>query len=153
MAKLNEYTNRKMTYLDGDIVRLNLSQGLGFSEKDRSINVRRIGFCCAEITKHGGIAVAANIAPFIEDRIYNREKISSVGHYIEIFVNTSLDNCEKRDVKGLYKLARKGVIKEFTGISSRFDKPENSEIILNDTNSIEENVNLVIDYLIKKELI
>tara|TARA_B100000886_G_scaffold336968_1_gene296760 strand:+ start:4039 stop:5730 length:1692 start_codon:yes stop_codon:yes gene_type:complete len=153
MAKLNEYTNRKMSYLDGDIVRLNLSQGLGFSEKDRSINVRRIGFCCAEITKHGGIAVAANIAPFKEDRIYNREKISSEGHYIEIFVDTSLDNCEKRDVKGLYKLARKGVIKEFTGITSRFDKPENVELVLSDKNTIEQNVNLVIDYLKNNGLI
>tara|TARA_B100001248_G_C27397682_1_gene466892 strand:- start:1111 stop:2802 length:1692 start_codon:yes stop_codon:yes gene_type:complete len=153
MAKLNEYTNRKITYLDGDIVRLNLSQGLGFSEQDRSINVRRIGFCCNEVTKHGGIAVAANIAPFEEDRKYNREQISTNGHYIEIFVNTSLENCEKRDVKGLYKLARKGIIKEFTGITSRFDVPKNSEIIINDKNKIESNVDIIIDYLRNKDLI
>ena len=119
---------------------------MGWDCNSCSINVRRIGFCCSEITKHGGIAVAANIAPFKEDRIYNREKISSNGHYIEIFVDTSLDNCEKRDVKGLYKLARKGVIKEFTGITSRFDKPENVELVLNDKNTIEQNVDLVINY-------
>ena len=153
MAKLNELTNRKISYYDGDIVRLNLSQGLGFSEKDRSINVRRIGFVCAETVKHGGIAVAANIAPFEEDREYNREKISNEGHYIEIFVNTTIEECEKRDVKGLYKLARQGVIKEFTGISSRFDIPTNSELILDDKKSIEENVNIVIKYIKDKGLV
>ena len=153
MAKLNELTNRKISYYDGDIVRLNLSQGLGFSEKDRSINVRRIGFVCAETVKHGGIAVAANIAPFEEDREYNREKITNEGHYIEIFVNTSIEECEKRDVKGLYKLARQGVIKDFTGISSRFDIPKNCEIILDDKKSIEENVNIVISYIKDKGLV
>ena len=153
MAKLNELTNRKISYYDGDIVRLNLSQGLGFSEKDRSINVRRIGFVCAETVRHGGIAVAANIAPFEEDRQYNREKISNEGHYIEIFVNTSIEECEKRDVKGLYKLARQGIIKDFTGISSRFDIPKNCEITLDDKKSIEENVNLVIGYIKDKGLV
>ncbi len=153
MAKLNELTNRKISYYDGDIVRLNLSQGLGFSEKDRSINVRRIGFVCAETVKHGGIAVAANIAPFEEDRQYNREKISNEGHYIEIFVNTSVEECEKRDVKGLYKLARQGIIKDFTGISSRFDVPKNCELILDDKKSIEENVNKVISYIKDKGLV
>lgn len=153
MAKLNELTNRKISYYDGDIVRLNLSQGLGFSEKDRSINVRRIGFVCAETVRHGGIAVAANIAPFEEDRQYNREKISNEGHYIEIFVNTSIEECEKRDVKGLYKLARQGIIKDFTGISSRFDIPKNCEITLDDKKSIEENVNVVISYIKDKGLV
>ena len=153
MAKLNELTNRKISYYDGDIIRLNLSQGLGFSEKDRSINVRRIGFVCAETVKHGGIAVAANIAPFEEDREYNREKISNEGHYIEIFVNTSIEECEKRDVKGLYKLARQGVIKEFTGISSRFDIPKDCELTLDDKKSIEENVNIVIKYIKDKGLV
>lgn len=153
MAKLNELTNRKISYYDGDIVRLNLSQGLGFSEKDRSINVRRIGFVCAETVKHGGIAVAANIAPFEEDRKYNRDKISNEGHYIEIFVNTSIEECEKRDVKGLYKLARQGVIKDFTGISSRFDIPTDCDLTLDDKESIEENVDIVIKYIKDKGLV
>lgn len=153
MAKLKELSNRNISYYDGDIVRLNLSQGLGFSEKDRSINVRRIGFVCTETTKHGGIAIAANIAPFKEDREFNREKISSVGHYIEIFVDTDIEECERRDVKGLYKLARQGVVKDFTGISSRFDRPENAEIVLSNNKTIEENVDLVINYLKDKNLI
>ena len=153
MAKLNELTNRSLTFLDGDIVRLNLSQGLGFSPEDRSINVRRIGFVCSEVVKHGGIAVAANIAPFASDREFNKEKINSNGHYIEIFVDTSIEYCEKRDVKGLYKLAREGIIKEFTGISSPFEKPKNPNIILLGSNTIEENVDKVITYLKDNNLI
>ncbi len=153
IAKLNELTNRNISYLDGDIVRLNLSQGLGFSLSDRSINVRRIGFVCSEITKHGGIAVAANIAPIKEDREYNRSKISDVGNYIEIFVNSSLDTCEKRDAKGLYQLARRGIIKDFTGINSKFDIPNHPEIILEDKNSISDNVSQVIKYLQQRRLI
>ena len=137
-TSLLDYEN--VLYLDGDIVRLNLSQGLGFSPEDRSINVRRIGFVCSEVVKHGGVAVAANIAPFANDREFNKGKINSIGHYIEIFVDTTIDDCEKRDVKGLYKLAREGVIKEFTGISSPFEKPENPNIILSGSKSIEENV-------------
>ena len=153
MSKLGELTNRKISYLDGDIVRLNLSQGLGFSLSDRSINVRRIGFVCSEVTRHGGIAVAANIAPLEKDRKINREKIEVEGHYIEIFVNSSIENCRKRDVKGLYKLAEKGIIKEFTGISSPFEKPLNPEIVLVDEQTIEENVNIVVDYLKEKNLV
>ena len=153
MAKLNELTNRSLTYLDGDIVRLNLSQGLGFSPEDRSINVRRIGFVCSEVVKHGGVTVAANIAPFANDREFNKENISKNGHYIEIFVDTSIEDCEKRDVKGLYKLAREGIIKEFTGISSPFENPENPDITLLGSNTIEENVNKVINYLKDKNLI
>ena len=153
MAKLKELSDRNITYLDGDIVRLNLSQGLGFSLPDRSINVRRIGFVCSEVALHGGIAVAANIAPIVDDREYNRQLISKHGNYVEIFVDTSIEECEKRDVKGLYSLARKGIIKDFTGISSRFDRPENSEIILNNSLSIDECVNTVINYLKDKNLI
>lgn len=153
ISKLRELTNRKISYYDGDIIRLNLSQGLGFNKRDRSINVRRIGFVCAETTKHGGIAVAANIAPFKEDREYNREKISKEGNYIEIFVDTDIDECEKRDVKGFYKLAKEGILKDFTGISSRFDRADNAEIVLKSDNSIEENVNKIIDYLKDKRLI
>lgn len=147
ISRLNELTNREVTYLDGDIVRRNLSKGLGFSKEDRSTNVRRIGFLCSEVTKHNGIAVAANIAPYEEDREYNRKNISSNGNYIEIFVNTSLEECENRDVKGLYKLARQGVIKQFTGISDPFEAPVNPEIILNGEDSIEKSVDIVINYL------
>ncbi len=153
MSKLQELTNKSITYLDGDIVRLHLSQGLGFSQKDRSINIRRIGFVSSEIVKHGGVAVAANIAPYEKDRNINRDKISSNGEYIEIFVNSSIEECEKRDVKGLYKLAREGVIKEFTGISDPFEIPENCELVLNGSESIEKNVNKIINYLQNRGLI
>ena len=153
ISKLRELSNKQISYFDGDIVRLNLSKGLGFNEQDRSINVRRIGFVCSEVTKHGGIAVAANIAPFKEDREFNRKKISDVGNYIEIFVDTEIEECEKRDVKGLYKLARDGLLQEFTGISSRFDIADDAELILKNDSSIEDNVNKVINYLKMKELI
>ena len=153
ISKLRELSNKEISYFDGDIVRLNLSKGLGFNEQDRSINVRRIGFVCSEVTKHGGIAVAANIAPFKEDREFNRKKISDVGNYIEIFVDTEIEECEKRDVKGLYKLARDGLLQEFTGISSRFDRADDAELILKNDSSIEDNVNKVINYLKMKELI
>ena len=136
ISKLRELSNKQISYFDGDIVRLNLSKGLGFNEQDRSINVRRIGFVCSEVTKHGGIAVAANIAPFKEDREFNRKKISDVGNYIEIFVDTEIEECEKRDVKGLYKLARDGLLQEFTGISSRFDRADDAELILKNDSSI-----------------
>jgi sulfate adenylyltransferase len=153
ISKLNELTNREITYLDGDIVRRNLSKGLGFSKEDRSTNVRRIGFLCAEVNKHNGIAVAANIAPYEEDREINRKSISSNGNYIEIFVNTSLDVCEERDIKGLYKLARQGIIKQFTGISDPFEEPYNAEIVLNGTDTIEKSVDTVINYLIDQGLL
>lgn len=153
ISKLRELSNKEISYFDGDIVRLNLSKGLGFNEQDRSINVRRIGFVCSEVTKHGGIAVAANIAPFKEDREFNRKKISDVGNYIEIFVDTEIEECEKRDVKGLYKLARDGLLQEFTGISSRFDRADDAELILKNDSSIEDNVNKVINYLKMKEFI
>ena len=128
---MEKYPDREITVLDGDIVRQNLCKGLGFSKTDRSINVRRIGYVASEIVKHGGIAICANIAPYNEDRLANRKLIESIGgKYIEIWVNTPLEICEKRDVKGLYKLAREGKIKEFTGISDPFEEPTNPELII-----------------------
>ena len=153
ISKLQELTTRTITFLDGDIVRLHLSKGLGFSEKDRSINIQRIGYVASEVVKHGGVTIAANIAPFERDRNINRDKISANGEYIEVFVKTPLEICEQRDVKGLYKLARKGVIKEFTGISSPFEEPKNCELVINGVENMEDNINLIVNYLKKKELI
>lgn len=135
------------TILDGDVVRNNLSKKLGFSKEDRSLNVRRIGYVSSEIVKHGGICLVANIAPYIKDRIYNRNLISKNGNYIEIFLNTSLEICEQRDIKGLYKLAREGKIKEFTGISDIFDISTNSELILDGNNNITNNINTIMNYI------
>ena len=124
LIKLLENGDRPVTLLDGDIVRTHLSSELGFSKEHRSINVKRIGFVASEITKNGGIAVCAPIAPYLSDRDSNRDLISSYGGYIEVFVNTSLEVCESRDSKGLYKLAREGKLKEFTGISDPYEKPK-----------------------------
>jgi len=131
LVKLLEEGSRPVTLLDGDIVRTHLSSELGFSKEHRSINVQRIGYVASEITKNGGIAICAPIAPYESDRRANRDLISKLGGFIEIHVNTSLEKCEERDVKGLYELARTGVIKEFTGISDPYEVPAKAEITVN----------------------
>jgi sulfate adenylyltransferase len=124
---IQEKYTQAITILDGDIVRKNLSKGLGFSKEDRSTNVRRIGYVAYEIVKHGGIVLCANIAPYEADRAFNRSLISSVGQYVEVFMDTPLEVCEKRDPKKLYEAARNGVIKNFTGISDPFEEPLSPE--------------------------
>jgi sulfate adenylyltransferase len=149
-AKLLELESyRKISFLDGDVIRQNLSKGLKFTKEDRSTNVRRIGYVNSEVVKHGGIALSANIAPYQDDRDFNRQLIESHGKYVEIYVNTSLEECERRDVKGLYKKARQGIIPQFTGISDPFEEPINPEIILdgNSEVSLMDNVNTIISYL------
>ena len=135
LIKFLEEGSRPVTLLDGDIVRTHLSSELGFSKEHRSLNVQRIGFVASEITKNGGIAICAPIAPYEHDRKINREMISKVGGFIEIFVNTSLEKCEERDSKGLYKLAREGKIKEFTGISDPYEEPKSPDILINSDGS------------------
>ena len=130
LIKLLENGNKPVTLLDGDIVRTHLSSELGFSKEHRSLNVKRIGYVASEITKNGGIAICAPIAPYEKDRSYNRNLISKLGGYIEIHVSTSLEKCEERDVKGLYKLARKGAVKEFTGVSDPYEAPQDAELVI-----------------------
>jgi len=130
LVKLLEDGRRPVTLLDGDIVRTNLSSELGFSKEHRSLNVRRIGFVASEITKNGGVAICAPIAPYEVDRRFNRELISRIGGYIEVHVSTPLEVCERRDVKGLYALARAGKVKHFTGIDDPYEAPENAEIVV-----------------------
>ena len=127
-AKLVEAGGRPVSLLDGDIVRQNLSSELGFSKAHRDLNIRRIGFVASEITKNGGIAICAPIAPYKETRRAVREMIEAQGAFIEIHVSTPLDVCESRDRKGLYAKARKGLIPEFTGISDPYEVPENPEM-------------------------
>ena len=134
-AKMIELGNRPVTLLDGDIVRHNLSSELGFSRNDRNINVRRISFVANEITKNGGIAICAPIAPYTTMRDDARALIEQHGAYIEIHVATSLEVCESRDRKGLYAKARNGIIPEFTGISDPYDVPESPELSI-DTNNV-----------------
>ncbi len=127
-AKLVESGGRPVTLLDGDVVRLNLSSELGFSKKHRDLNVKRIGFVASEITKNGGIAICAPIAPYTSTRRAVREVIEQHGAFIEIYVSTPLETCESRDRKGLYAKARQGLIPEFTGISDPYEVPDKAEI-------------------------
>ncbi|MEM6939506.1 MAG: bifunctional sulfate adenylyltransferase/adenylylsulfate kinase [Pseudomonadota bacterium] len=128
MVKLMEMGGRPVTLLDGDIVRKNLSSELGFSKEHRDLNIRRIGYVASEITKNGGIAICAPIAPYATTRRAVREEIEAFGAFVEVHVATSIEECERRDRKGLYKLARAGKIKEFTGISDPYDVPEAPEL-------------------------
>jgi sulfate adenylyltransferase len=127
-AKLIEAGGRPVSLLDGDIVRQNLSSELGFSKAHRDLNIRRIGFVASEITKNGGVAICAPIAPYQETRRAVRELIEQHGAFIEIHVSTPLEVCEARDRKGLYAKARKGIIPEFTGISDPYEVPERPEL-------------------------
>ncbi len=145
--KFLEMGTRPVTLLDGDIIRTHLSSELGFSKKHRSLNVQRIGFVASEITKNGGIAICAPIAPYSNDRKINKELISRVGGYIEVYVSTSLERCEERDSKGLYKLAREGKLKEFTGISDPYEKPKNPDIVINSDGS--KSPEELVDYIFK----
>ena len=146
-------TGRQISLLDGDIIRKNLSKGLGFSREDRSTNVRRIGYVASEIVKHNGIVICANIAPYEEDRTYNRHLITNHGHYIEVFMDTPLAVCEDRDVKGLYALARNGVLKEFTGISDPFNKPLLSDITISHQYGVMQCTDIILKKLREKQLI
>jgi sulfate adenylyltransferase len=148
LPKLLQIGGRPVTLLDGDIVRKNLSSELGFTKEHRDINILRIGYVASEITKNGGIAVCAPIAPYESTRSANRELIEPLGGYILVYVNTPIEECEKRDRKGLYAKARAGIIKEFTGISDPYDVPENAEIVIDTMElSPEEAVHKVLLYL------
>jgi sulfate adenylyltransferase len=133
LIKLLEDGSRPVTLLDGDIVRKHLSSELSFSKEHRDLNIRRIGFVAGEITKNGGIAICAPIAPYAATRREVREMVSPVGGFIEIFVSTPIEVCEVRDRKGLYSKARAGLIKGFTGIDDPYEVPENAEIVINTT--------------------
>ena len=128
MVKLMEMGGRPVTLLDGDVVRKHLSSELGFSKEHRDINIKRIGYVASEITKNGGIAICAPIAPYTATRRAVREMIEAYGAFVEVHVATTIEECERRDRKGLYKLAREGKIKEFTGISDPYEVPENPEL-------------------------
>jgi sulfate adenylyltransferase len=128
MVKLMEMGGRPVTLLDGDVVRKHLSSELGFSKEHRDINIRRIGYVASEITKNGGIAICAPIAPYAGTRRDVRRMVEENGTFVEVHVATPLEECEKRDRKGLYKLAREGRIKEFTGISDPYEAPEIPEL-------------------------
>ena len=130
VAMLRESGDRRVTLLDGDIVRKHLSSELGFSREHRELNLRRIGFVAAEITRNGGIAVCAPIAPYAASRRELRETIEAVGGFVEVHVSTPVEVCEARDRKLLYARARAGLIKEFTGIDDPYEVPANPDIAI-----------------------
>lgn len=145
-AKLREQ-GYKLEVLDGDIVRTNLTKGLGFSKEDRDENIRRIGFVSHLLTRNGVIVIVSAISPYRAIRDEVREKI---GNFVEVFVNAPLSVCEDRDVKGLYKKARSGEIKMFTGISDPYEPPLNPEIECHtDLETLDESVNKVLTSLEK----
>jgi len=130
LSRFLEMGGRPVTLLDGDIVRKHLSSELGFSRKDRDINIRRIGFVASEITKNGGIALCAPIAPYDAVRKEVRAMIEPVGGFILVHVDAPIETCETRDRKGLYAKARAGLIPEFTGVSDPYEAPADAEVVL-----------------------
>lgn len=131
MTKFLEMGGRPITLLDGDLVRKHLSSELGFSKEHRDINIRRIGYVASEITKNGGIAICAPIAPYDSVRKHVREMIEPYGGFILVHIATPIETCEQRDRKGLYAKARAGILKEFTGISDPYEEPKNAEVVIN----------------------
>jgi sulfate adenylyltransferase len=141
---------RQVTELDGDVVRTHLSKGLGFSREDRDTNILRIGFVASEIVRHGGTVMCAAVSPYRGTRDAVRAMMDE-DQFIEIFVDTPLSVCEQRDVKGMYAKARRGEIKEFTGISDPYEPPLNPEITLNTVNNTpEENARMIMEELARR---
>ena len=145
-ALLQEH-GRQVTVLDGDIVRTHLSRGLGFSKDDRDVNIRRIGFVAGEIVRHHGAVICAAISPYRATRNDVRNMVGADG-FVEVFVDTPLDECERRDTKGLYSKARKGEVKNFTGIDDPYEPPLSPELTIETvTASAEENAHRILDFL------
>jgi len=152
--KLIELQDKPVTLLDGDIVRQNLSKGLGFSRDDRNENIKRIGFVANLITKHGGIAICSAIAPYAESRDMNRKLISKNGMYIEVHVSTPLEVCMKRDTKQLYQKSKMGIIKGLTGVDDPYEEPVNPELIINTSDiAPQESVAMIMDYLVESKVL
>ena len=153
-SKLMEIGSRPVTLLDGDIVRTHLSSELGFSKEHRNLNIRRIGYVASEITKNRGAAICAPIAPYEESRNYVQEIISQHGEYILVHVSTSLEVCERRDTKGLYKKAKEGLIKGLTGVDDPYEAPKDADLVIDtDGISVADAVTNIMAYLKNADLI
>lgn len=147
LATLLPEHGRRVTLLDGDVVRTHLSKGLGFSKEDRDVNIRRIGFVAAEIVRHGGVAVCAAVSPYRATRNDVRNMVGTE-RFVEVFVDTPLEVCERRDTKGMYAKARRGEIKDFTGIDDPYDPPLHAEITLNTiSHTPDQNARLILNHL------
>jgi sulfate adenylyltransferase len=144
---------RQATVLDGDVVRTMLSKGLGFSREDRDLNIRRIGYVASEIVRHGGLVVCAAVSPYRATRDEARAMIGG-DRFVEVFVDTPLEECERRDIKGIYAQARRGEIKNFTGISDPYEPPLKPELTLTTVDRTpEQNARAILDYLIRQGLV
>jgi adenylylsulfate kinase len=142
----------KLEVLDGDIVRQNLSKGLGFSKEDRDTNIRRVAFVADLLSRNGVPVITAAISPYREIRDEARAKMD--GRFIEAYVKASVEECEKRDVKGLYAKARAGELKEFTGVSDPYEEPKNPELEIDtESQTPEQSAQQILDYLEERGLI
>jgi adenylylsulfate kinase len=149
-----ERRGRLVEWLDGDEVREHLSKGLGFSKEDRDTNIDRIGWVASRLTRHGAAVIVSAISPYREARQNAREMIEANGTFVEVFVDASVDECARRDVKGLYEKAFKGEIKEFTGVSDPYEAPQQPEIrIESEHEEPEESAQRIIELLEQRGLI
>jgi adenylyl-sulfate kinase len=141
-------------YLDGDTVRTHLSKGLGFSKEDRDTNIERIGWVAAKLTRHGAAVIAAAISPYEETRRKARELVEEYGPFVEVHVDATVDECAKRDVKGLYAKAFAGEITGFTGVDDPYEIPANPELVVNtEEHEPEESARLIVDKLAELGLV
>ena len=145
ITKELQHRGLNVEILDGDEVRTNLSKGLGFSKEDRDTNIKRIGYVCKLLSRNGVVAISAAISPYREIRDYNREQI---GQFIEVYVQCSIEELTRRDVKGLYKKAIAGEIKNFTGVSDPYEAPLKPEITIDSEHQSEqESLRTILGYL------
>ena len=141
-------------YLDGDVVRTHLSKGLGFSKEDRDTNIERIGWVASRLTRHGAAVLVSAISPYEETRQKARELVEEHGPFVEVFVATSVEECARRDVKGLYEKAFSGEIKEFTGVSDPYEEPANPELRIDtEAHEPEESAQIVVEKLAELGLV
>ena len=135
-------------YLDGDVVRTHLSRGLGFSKEDRDTNIERIGWVASRLTRHGATVLVSAISPYEETRRKAREMVEEFGSFVEVYVEASVEECARRDVKGLYAKAFAGEIKEFTGVSDPYEAPASPELVLHtEEHEPEESARIVVEKL------
>jgi len=149
-----EEAGREVDYLDGDVVRTHLSKGLGFSKEDRDTNIERIGWVASRLTRHGAAVLVSAISPYEETRRKARELVEEFGPFVEVYVEASVEECARRDVKGLYEKAFAGEIKEFTGVSDPYEAPSSPDVVLHTEDlTPEQSTQLVLDKLAEKGLL
>src|ERR687892_1281806 len=149
-----EESGRTVEYLDGDVVRTHLSKGLGFSKEDRDTNIERIGWVASRLTRNGAAVLVSAISPYEETRQKARKLVEEQGSFVEVYVEASVEECARRDVKGLYEKAFAGEIKEFTGVSDPYEAPTSPDIVLHtEEQTPERSAQLVLDKLEEKGLL